>query len=792
MTVERRLQIVLVLLSILGTILLGLGENDSLIPLAMLVAAPCAAIFTDGLGWLRLNRPLANIAALAAVGYTVVDFLRNGAQNQLLAIANLLLYLQLILLFQEKNLRVYWQLLVLSLLEVVVAAAMNLSFHFGVLLLLYLALALIALVLQFVLRESRRWSSRPEQAMTELLKSGALRPVYLVGLVTIVFSLAMFYATPRIQGTSWVGSGRSGARSVGFSRNVSLDEMGRILESHELAMRVSFFDPVNNVPYLLAGQTYFRGAVLTRYSEQIAGRWSPSARRDTMHLPWSPERVPTLVAQEIWLEPTATPTLFSVAPAFRLHDTPQDVVFEPKSGELQRSYAPPLIARQRWQYRLATTGLLNGRSLPLIPDQLAAGTIRRQELYAEIRDCEHFDRRRFPQLAATAEQILREAGALDADRIRKARILEAHFLHSGIYTYSLDFRFPRQPGMDPIEDFIGRHHTGHCEYFATALVLMLRSQKIPARLVVGYKGGEYNAVGNYLLVRQDDAHAWVEVHLESEEVDLLNIPGWHYRGEGAWWRLDPTPAARDIDQTTGSWRTHWDQALDYAEFLWSDYVQGMGPERQRQSLYDPLLTPWREQAAHWLDIRLWPRRLAELARTLRFRVLSSPLYYAGLILLVVLVGWLVHRHHGPAFRRAVWERWQRLRLAWKRLRPRAAATTPTVAFYRQFEDLLAKAGQRRPAHLTPREWLDQMATLHGSAAADGEPVAVRAPAGSAAAPALPSRQQFLGAARQLVDQFYRVRYSQTSLAPAEQQEIEQALAVVGQFVRAGREAGMAV
>jgi len=137
MKVERLLQVTLAALSLLGTFLLGLGENDSIIPLLMLVAAPTAVVFTDSLGWLWLNRPLANVAALGAVGYTLVDFFRNGTPNQLLAIANLLLYLQLVLLFQEKNLRVYWQLLVLSLLEVVVAAAMNLSFHFGVLLLLF-------------------------------------------------------------------------------------------------------------------------------------------------------------------------------------------------------------------------------------------------------------------------------------------------------------------------------------------------------------------------------------------------------------------------------------------------------------------------------------------------------------------------------------------------------------------------------------------------------------------------------------------------------------------------------
>jgi hypothetical protein len=160
MKLERWLQISLAALSLLGTTLLGLAEGNSLAALVMLIAAPAAVLFSDSLGWIRLTRPLANLGALAAVGYTFFDFLRHGTQNQLLAIANLLLYLQLVLLFQEKNLRIYWQLLVLSLLEVVVAGAMNLSFHFGFLLVVYMAIALAALALLSTIREARLWSPR--------------------------------------------------------------------------------------------------------------------------------------------------------------------------------------------------------------------------------------------------------------------------------------------------------------------------------------------------------------------------------------------------------------------------------------------------------------------------------------------------------------------------------------------------------------------------------------------------------------------------------------------------------
>src|SRR5207253_6737373 len=120
------------------------------------VASVSAVGLTDVLRWLRLNRLLGNGIALIAVVWTLRDFFRVTPEDQLVAIANMLGYLQMVLLFQEKNARVYWQLLVLSLLEVVVAAVLYLGPEFGFLLCLYLALAITTLVLLWIYRELGR------------------------------------------------------------------------------------------------------------------------------------------------------------------------------------------------------------------------------------------------------------------------------------------------------------------------------------------------------------------------------------------------------------------------------------------------------------------------------------------------------------------------------------------------------------------------------------------------------------------------------------------------------------
>src|SRR5699024_1231471 len=76
------------------------------------------------------------------------------------------------------------------------------------------------------------------------------------------------------------------------------------------------------------------------------------------------------------------------------------------------------------------------------------------------------------------------------------------------FQYTLDL--PKTTG-EPVEDFLFNTQRGHCEYFASSAVLMLRSIGVPARMVNGFLGGTWNDVGDYLTVRQGDAHAWVEV-----------------------------------------------------------------------------------------------------------------------------------------------------------------------------------------------------------------------------------------------------------------------------------------
>jgi hypothetical protein len=137
------------------------------------------------------------------------------------------------------------------------------------------------------------------------------------------------------------------------------------------------------------------------------------------------------------------------------------------------------------------------------------------------------------------------------------------YLNDGQYRYSLQ-------GLPvtkiPLEDFLLRSKYGNCEYFASALSVMLRIAGIPSRMVGGYRGGYYNEVGKYYLVPQKNAHVWVEAFVPQ-------------RG---WVRLDPTPASADTFAfpRQGSLLLRISIFFDTINYYWNTIVLNYNLERQ--------------------------------------------------------------------------------------------------------------------------------------------------------------------------------------------------------------------
>jgi hypothetical protein len=270
--------------------------------------------------------------------------------------------------------------------------------------------------------------------------------------------------------------------------------------------------------------------------------------------------------------------------------------------------------------------------------------------------------------------------------------------------------------VDPIEDFLFRTREGHCEYFAGAMVVLLRCVGVPSRMVTGFAGGEWNDYGQFYIIRQRHAHAWVEARFHLDRV--------------VWLAFDPTPE-RLADEGPGTgWLAALSQRFDAFRMWWNLYVVNYSRHDQRKvsDMVTSLLS------------RI-PGSLPTWGRT----VLSIPSGAAGgakaVVVLLVGLGFL----GGSGF--ILW----RLVRRGAGKRRRGAAGRPSLAFYRRLDDILRKRGYRRAPAVTPAEFARHVLEDGGERY---RPVAV------------------------VTEAFCRVRYGGQKLTSAERADIRHALAAL--------------
>ncbi|UUO05275.1 DUF3488 and transglutaminase-like domain-containing protein [Blastopirellula sp. J2-11] len=753
MKVERLLQISVAILAALGAMLLGGGEtDDAALPIAAVLAAFISVYVTDIQRWFSLNRNLANVAALLAVAFSISDFWPGNSTEKLQAIAKLLIYLQIVLLFQRKSTRVYWHLCVLSLLQVVVAAALNLNVSFGFMLVAYMLAALTTLSLFFIYRETVRvdpilkaehdaidnrpvfalFSSRDEGGegsgvTTEAVLLESRLPKNLatvfsswqmfvqvckLGIVTLIATVVCFYAFPRPSRDSWGGGLAGGLRETGFKDQISFDRMGRILQSDEMVMRVAFRSPVSDSPKESPLEPYFRGTVLNRYQIQTSSwitTYSPDDEGATQ-LPTPPPGV-EMVRQLVVLNPRTRLVqtahghlLFSVYPAYRDQLTSSQVIDDQMAGFLSYAAADALGSKPS-QYNV----LIPWRPAELENRLLALNSRDEDKTKLDWRTRSYLDSLEkvevfaFGQLQQTTRSVVENAKVDPKNNFEVAQAIERFFTDEGGFSYTLEIDpRVRDPNLDPLEDFLVNHRSGHCEYFAGAMALMLRYQRIPSRIVVGYKGGEYNSVGNYYAVKQMHAHAWVEAYISQK--DLPESVRENYP-TGAWLRLDPTPSGETevVYEEKGGMLSKALDWFDYLELMWRDYVVEMNSERQENAIYKPFTDRIWRPLGDWFNYEEWRLWVKEKAATVGVDVEGEwfSWYMSLLTIFCTIAGfaiyqgsrWLIRRFGQPLWR------WIRRQLHFNR---------HGVTFYLQLERRLAKRGMRRSPGQTPYEFVDSL------------------------------------------------------------------------------------
>jgi transglutaminase-like putative cysteine protease len=363
--------------------------------------------------------------------------------------------------------------------------------------------------------------------------------------------LVLFIFFPRIIGPIWGMPQDAHAGVTGLSGSMSPGAISRLVESGATAFRARFSGPVPE-----PAQRYWRGPVLWKTDGRTWTTGGPDLPAPPAETLLQPRGKP--VQQEITLESHNKRWLLALDLPF--------AISIPATRTVSSEWLAPEVIRERIRYTATSyTEYQTGDLNPLLQD-------------AALQLPENLSER----LRELAQGWRRDAG--DRTIIRKA----LEYFHNEPFIYTLR---PPPLGEDPMDEFLFESRRGFCEHYSAAFVLLMRSAGIPARVVTGYQGGEYNPVGEYLLVRQSDAHAWAEVWLP----------------ETGWERVDPTAAvaperiehALDLSALEsgapvrfrliegGPLADGWRglrYAFDTLNNGWNQWVLSYGPARQRELL----------------------------------------------------------------------------------------------------------------------------------------------------------------------------------------------------------------
>lgn len=251
----------------------------------------------------------------------------------------------------------------------------------------------------------------------------------------------------------------------------------------------------------------------------------------------------------------------------------------------------------------------------------------------------------------------------------QAYAIESHLRRD--YSYTLEL--PKKEVPDPLAHFLFTRKKGHCEYFASAMAVMLRTIGIPSRVVTGFQSGVFNPITGWQLVRASDAHSWVEAYLPRE----------------GWTTFDPTPP----DPNGGS-NSVWARIslyFDAADVFWQEWVLSYDLDRQL-ALAGKMEESSRNMRVNWLDglggwLRGYGRRAAR----------SFEAHWLLAIPIVVFV-WIVYRYGSH------WQRWWAQRRRVRKVQRGEADASDATVLYQRMLNLLARRGVEKPAWLTPWEF----------------------------------------------------------------------------------------
>lgn len=635
--------------------------------------------------------------------YKIID---GGATETVIAglLARMILILAAVKLLQKKSDKDWIFLYLISFFEVLLAAGLSISPLYLVSFILYLLVTICAIV-SFEIRKTSRIVNEHNQIKKLSLAATRISrlPLTAVSLLVLIIALAtpLFFVLPRVGGAGLGNNSNGLSGMTGFSDSVRLGSIGRLKQNDETVMRVRL-DKTGASNF---GNMYWRGVALDKFDNKV---WSNSkfaskevkekGEKDFFLLDYSSGKEDVTV-QTVYREPIDTEILFALSRPVAVQGNFQ-LLFKDSAGALTFNRN----GFERLSYKV-----YSDRSLPS-QEKLKADN----SVYAETE-------KNYLQLPATMDarisQLAAQLTEKSNNRYDKAKIVENYLQTQFGYTLEL-----KASGDEPLADFLFNIRTGHCEYFATAMAIMLRTQGVATRIVNGFQQGEYNETADVFVVKQKDAHSWVEVY---------------FPRENAWIPFDPTPFAGQSNETNSAGIVgSLNKYLEALETFWIQYFVAFDNQEQRslfrsvkssfseyQSKTSAWLTAMQYRLSDWWTEVRGDKGFQTSAKAIAFGIA----YLIAAVLGIILIVWFYRK-----IRKL--EIWQKI-YAWLKYKNE----TTIVEFYERMQKVLANKGFKREPHQTPLEFAFALAM----------PEAVK-----------------------ITERYNRVRFGEKTLSKTEAEEIE--------------------
>ncbi|HYO80952.1 MAG TPA: DUF3488 and transglutaminase-like domain-containing protein [Bryobacteraceae bacterium] len=594
---------------------------------------------------LRIDPLWTTVYTLTYIGFYPLDVL-YVSREFVPATVRLVCFLGVIRPLTAITDRDYFFIKVIAFLELLAATLLSEDLNFFVFLTTFLLCGVATLCCSEIRRSAVSGTRRmimPRARISPRL--AALTAGVTAGIV--VLTAGLFFLLPRTARAAFRSLVHERYHLPGFSSEITLGQIGQLKTQTTPVMHAKIEAPDDRM------QLKWRGSALSQFD---GVRWyNPPGTFERIRLPDGA----VIVAPDQQRRRAGPRISYSV----RLGNVHTDTLFFAGVPELLRIDGLPSLLRGPGETYRIGAHMADGREYQAI-GHLPERAKGEPEPLSEITRNEHL---LLP--ASTDRRILelaREIGGSRSPEVQ-ARAIEQHLRTR--YSYTTDL-LPEKVA-DPMAHFLFDRRQGHCEYFASAMAVMLRAVYVPSRVATGFQSGQYNPMTGLHVIRASDAHSWVEAWL----------PG---RG---WTTFDPTPPSGQPSAAAAMW-THWLLYLDAAETFWRQWVVDYNIERQIDVVAG-------------IDRRTRNWNSGVSLERLRDAVLDAGkhiLPIAGAILAVALLGLALY----PAARRA----WPHIlhRRHSARIAGRGAVPSDAALLYLRMLTVLEQRGVVKPGWLTPGEF----------------------------------------------------------------------------------------